>query len=197
MRPLGPRAFSPKRPPSAAPDTPLPTEPEGPDTRRLPPLLRRAWYGLNQSFRRRLTHLDLTPDQYTVLRTLSEAGREGLTQSGLTAHMASDPNTIASLVDRMGKAGLLKRETDPDDRRARRLRLVPAGRRKFREAWDVASELQEEILGCLQPEEHEVFLRLLERVAASCRAALENEPRKAAHVPDSHPCAIPRNSRHR
>ena len=35
-----------------------PTESPAP-VRRLPPLLRRAWYGLNQAFRRRLTLLTL------------------------------------------------------------------------------------------------------------------------------------------
>src|SRR6187401_1278300 len=93
----------------------------GGDRRRLPPLLRRAWYGLNQAFRRRLAHLDLTPDQFTVLRTLIE--RDGITQSQLTATMSSDPNTVASLINRMEQAGLVERESHERDRRANRLRV--------------------------------------------------------------------------
>src|SRR5262245_3477920 len=67
---------------------------DSPERRRLPPLLRRAWYGLNQAFRRRIAALGLTPDQFTVLRTLLESG--GITQSELTHAMTSDPNTVAS-----------------------------------------------------------------------------------------------------
>src|SRR6186713_3602891 len=89
---------------------------DSPDRRRLPPLLRRAWYGLNQAFRRRLAHLGLTPDQFTVLRTLIE--QEGITQSQLTATMTSDPNTVASLLNRMEHADLIRRETHERDRRA-------------------------------------------------------------------------------
>ena len=50
---------------------PPPSNPGTP--KRLPVLLRRAWYGLNQAFRQRIAHLDLTPDQFCILRWLSRA----------------------------------------------------------------------------------------------------------------------------
>lgn len=150
-----------------------------PPLRRLPPLMRRAWYGLNQAFRRRIAHLDLTPDQFTVLRNLREAGRGGLTQSELTERMASDPNTIASLVERMERGRLLDRRTDPRDRRARRLRLAPTGRRRFEAAWDVALQLQAEVLSGLVPSERDRFLELLETVAAACSAAADRDDAQA------------------
>lgn len=144
--------------------------------RRLPPLLRKAWYGLNQAFRRRIVHLEITPDQFTVLRNLHEAGRRGLTQSELTARMASDPNTIASLVERMERGRLLERRVDPRDRRARRLRLARTGRRRFEAGLEVALGLQREVLGSVLPEpEQERFLELLERVASACSAAAERD----------------------
>lgn len=138
-------------------------------------LLRRAWYGLNQAFRRRIAHLDLTPDQYTVLRNLHEAGPRGITQSGLSANMTSDPNTVASLVNRMERSGLLRRETDPADRRARRLRLAPAGRRRFRAARSLAIGLQDEVLGPLSPSETDQFLAVLDKIAAACSQAADRE----------------------
>jgi DNA-binding MarR family transcriptional regulator len=149
--------------------------PEEQVLRRLPPLLRRAWYSLNQAFRRRIAHLDLTPDQYTVLRNLHEAGSEGITQSELATNMSSDPNTVASLVDRMERAELLSRQTDPEDRRARRLRLAPAGRKKYRAARSLANTLQTEVLAPLSPPETEQFLTVLEKIAAACRKAAEKD----------------------
>ncbi len=143
--------------------------------RRLPPLLRRAWYGLNQAFRRRVTHLGLTPDQYTVLRNLEESGTRGLTQTELTTQMSSDPNTIASLVDRMETAGLLRREVDARDRRARRMRLAPAGRRQFREAFSIAAQLQEEVLSTLTPARRRAFLETLDLVSEACRMAADRD----------------------
>ena len=74
--------------------------------RRLPPLLRRAWYSLNQSFRRQIAHLGITPNQYTILRWLHEMDAQGPTQRQPTELMASDPkvgemwelNAIAAVV---------------------------------------------------------------------------------------------------
>ena len=162
-------------PPDSAPHS-EPSPRSEPPIRRLPPVLRRAWYGLNQAFRRRIAHLDITPDQYTVLRNLSEAGRKGLTQTELTDRMSSDPNTIASLVDRMERAELLARETDSSDRRARRLRLAPSGRRRFTTARRIADALQEEILAVLPDPERTGFLDALDRVAVACRVAAERQP---------------------
>src|ERR1051325_4501966 len=91
---------------------------DAPERRRLPLLLRRAWYGLNQAFRRRIAHLGITPDQFTVMRTLLE--NEGIRQRELTELMSSDPNTVASLLERMEKAGLIERQAHEQDRRGHR-----------------------------------------------------------------------------
>ncbi len=150
---------------------------DSPDRRRLPPLLRRAWYGLNQAFRRRIIHTGLTPDQFTALRNLSEAGRTGLIQSELTAQMSSDPNTIASLVDRMNKAGLIDRAPDADDRRAYRLKINATGRKRYTEARRVAVELQEAVMQSIPAADREMFLSQLNSVADACLAAAEKSPR--------------------
>ena len=80
---------------------------DAPERRRLPPLLRRCWFNLNQTFRRRIAHLGMTPDQFTVMRTLLEGNPRGMTQRELTDMMSSDANTIASLLERMETGGLL------------------------------------------------------------------------------------------
>src|SRR5207248_11725978 len=111
------------------PTDPLPVD--APGRRRLPILLRQAWYGLNQAFRRRIAHLGVTPDQFTVLRTLLEAEERGLSQRELTHLISSDPNTVASLLERMGTAGLIERRPHEKERRAHRIQILPGGRRKY------------------------------------------------------------------
>jgi DNA-binding MarR family transcriptional regulator len=151
---------------------------DSPERRRLPPLLRRAWYSLNQAFRRRLAHLRLTPDQFTALRTLGEGGGGGLTQSGLAAAMSSDPNTIASLVERMAEAGLVERWPDEQDRRARRLRVTAAGRRRYAAAREIAVALQAEVLAALPEDRREPFLADLATLADACRGAADGAPER-------------------
>src|ERR1051326_6728297 len=132
---------------------------DAPGRRRLPILLRHAWYGLNQAFRRRISHLGITPDQFTVMRTLLEFG--GITQSELTGQMSSDPNTVASLLERMEKSGLLERHPHETDRRAHRLHLKPEGKRRYQKAREIAIALQSELLRVLPEGQREEFLENL------------------------------------
>jgi DNA-binding MarR family transcriptional regulator len=144
---------------------------DSPERRRLPVLLRRAWYGLNLAFRRRILHLNLTPDQFTVMRTLLET--EGITQRKLSQLMSSDPNTIAALLDRMENSSLLARQTHEKDRRANRLRLTPLGRKKYESAREIAIAMQREVLEELPLTEREVFLANLDTVAQACQTMAE------------------------
>jgi DNA-binding MarR family transcriptional regulator len=146
---------------------------DAPERRRLPPLLRRAWYGLNQAFRRRIAHLDLTPDQFTVMRTLLEGDPDGLTQRELTQLMSSDPNTVASLLQRMEQAGLVQRSSHEKDKRAYRIRLKEIGRRKYEAARLLAVALQSEVLSVMPGAKREEFLEHLALVADACRLAVE------------------------
>ena len=142
---------------------------DSPERRRLPLLLRRAWYGLNQAFRRRLAHLGLTPDQFTVMRTLLE--HEGISQRQLTSLMSSDPNTVASLLERMAKAGLIERQIHERDRRANRLRLKASGRAKYEKARRIAVALQSEVLDAVPAVRREQFLKDLDDLAQACQLA--------------------------
>ena len=152
----------------------VPPEPDRPGARkRLPVLLRRAWYGLNQAFRQRIAHLELTPDQFSILRWLSEGDPRGLTQRTLTDLMASDPNTITSTLSRMETAGLVSRQPHEVDRRAHRVQMQPFGRKIFETARRSAQELQEQVLGALPAAEREAFLQRLEVVADACANATQ------------------------
>jgi DNA-binding MarR family transcriptional regulator len=149
---------------------------DAPGRRRLPLLLRQAWYSLNQAFRRRIAHLGVTPDQFTVMRTLLE--NEGATQRELAELMSSDANTVASLLERMERAGLVQRQAHEQDRRAHRLRLKPLGRGKYEEARALAVSMQEEVLGSLPAARRELFLQDLAAVAQACRKAAERSLKK-------------------
>src|SRR5580704_11654149 len=160
-----------KRTESRSGDSYLPVD--APERRRLPPLLRRCWFNLNQTFRRRIAHTGVTPDQFTVMRTLLEGDPKGMTQRELTDLMSSDPNTIASLLERMEVFGLVERKPHERDRRAYRISLKPLGKRKYDEVREIALTLQMEILSVLPEEKQEEFLKHLELVADTCRLAAE------------------------
>jgi DNA-binding MarR family transcriptional regulator len=146
---------------------------DSPERRRLPPLLRRAWFSLNQAFRRRIIHLDITPDQFTALRILGEHDQMGLSQRQLTELMSSDPNTVASLVDRMEANGLIQRRQHETDKRANRLRLKAKGKKTYTAAREIAVQLQRDVLASLPEARRDAFLEELGQVAEACRNAAD------------------------
>ncbi|HWF18097.1 MAG TPA: MarR family transcriptional regulator [Verrucomicrobiae bacterium] len=160
-----------RKKPAAHSDPELPVD--APGRRRLPALLRRCWFNLNQTFRRRIAHTGVTPDQFTVMRTLLEGDAKGMTQRELTDLMSSDPNTIAALLERMEKSGLVERKQHELDRRAYRISLKPIGRKKYDEVREIALTLQMEVLSVLPQEKQEEFLKHLELVSDACRLAAE------------------------
>ena len=138
--------------------------------------MRRAWYGLNQAFRQRISHLAITPDQFSILRWLSEGDPSGLTQREITDLMASDPNTITSTLSRMESARLISRAPHEQDRRAHRVKLRAKGAKALDSARAIAVELQWEVLSVLPASRRVKFLEELESIAEACG----NAPEKAA-----------------
>ena len=136
-----------------------------------------ARYGLNQAFRRRIAHTGVTPDQFTALRTLREGDPEGMTQRALTEAMSSDPNTVASLLERMEEAGWIEMRPHEKDRRAYRIRLLAPGVERFHEVRELAVGLQSDVLAVLPESDRERFLQQLEEVAAACRQAADDSVR--------------------
>ena len=108
--------------------------------------------------------MGLTPDQFTVIRTPLEAEPDGLTQKALADAMSSDPNTIASLLERMEANEFVQRRPHEKDRRANRVDLL-AGQREYEAIRDEAIELQGHVLEQLPEGDREKFLEQLEIVA--------------------------------
>jgi DNA-binding MarR family transcriptional regulator len=160
--------------------TPPPPPAPPAQQKRLPPLLRRAWYGLNQAFRQKIAHLQITPDQFSILRWLSEGDPQGLTQRAITDLMASDPNTITSTLRRMEKNGLISRQPHEQDGRAHRVRLQPDGRRVFENGRKIALELQEQVLAAVPDTRRTQFLEDLEALGDACGVAADRPFKRTA-----------------
>src|SRR5688572_638961 len=93
--------------------------------------------------------------------------------------MSSDPNTVAALLERMERNGLIERQTQDRDRRANRLRVNASGRAKYEKAREIAIALQSEVLGALPAGAREHFLANLHKIADACQAAATGPPQKS------------------
>jgi DNA-binding MarR family transcriptional regulator len=89
--------------------------------------------GLRRLVRRRLrTELPgpmLRGAQVEVLKVVEDQPGIGVAAAARQLHLAA--NSVSTLVNQLADAGMLRKQTDPDDRRAVRLRLTPAAQRRL------------------------------------------------------------------
>lgn len=79
------------------------------------------------AFDRCLKPMKVTRSQWWVLAYLSR--RDGMTQSQLAEELDLGKVAIGGLIDRLEKAGLVRREADAKDRRVNRIFLEPESKR--------------------------------------------------------------------
>ncbi len=85
----------------------------------------RAQNSIFQYFKYKLSHLDVTPVQYTVLKCLWDNGDQLPTQ--ISQAICLDSSTVTGILSRMEKKGLIERVHSETDRRMVNIRIMPAG----------------------------------------------------------------------
>ena len=107
----------------------------------------------------------VTRAQMIILARLER--QADISQNELAAVTEVAPMTVARLIDRLEETGLVKRCTDPDDRRAWRLRLTPAAAPILREIKRARAELHHDMTLGIEP-------AVLDAMAAGLRQMKEN-----------------------
>lgn len=119
-------------------------------------LLHRANQCASDVFSGLMTDKDLTPRQYAVLVTVS--ANEGLSQTGLVERTGIDRSTLADIVRRMLKKGLLQRRRTREDARAYAVKLTDEGWRVMKAADVSAQRADERILAALPAKQRDQLL---------------------------------------
>lgn len=111
-----------------------------------------------------LSELPGGPRGYQVMSVVS-GGACG-NQAMIAEQLGIDRTVMTYLVDDLEKAGLVERQPDPADRRARQVRLTVKGSKAFAAASDRIAQVERAVLGNLPDADAELFRQLLARVAA-------------------------------
>jgi DNA-binding MarR family transcriptional regulator len=119
-------------------------------------MLHRAGQCAGDVFHGEIKDGDLTPRQYAVLATVAQ--NEGVSQTGLVERTGIDRSTLADIVRRMLKKGLLQRRRTKEDARAYAVKLTEEGKRMLRTAEPIARRVDERILEGLQAKQRDQFL---------------------------------------
>jgi DNA-binding MarR family transcriptional regulator len=84
--------------------------------------------------------------------------------------MGVDPSTMVALIDELEAKGLAKRQPHRKDRRAREVVLTAKGRRLRERGRQMASQVEDEVLGGLSASDRRELLRLLRLAHGSAPA---------------------------
>jgi DNA-binding MarR family transcriptional regulator len=116
----------------------------------------------------------ITTEQFAVLAALRSRGGS-LRPTDLASILERSPNSVSMLVDRMVKAGLVKRTRDRIDRRVVRVTATSKGENAVGPAGPAGWEFIQKILSPLSENERHTLVDVLERLKGELVAYLNPE----------------------
>lgn len=125
-------------------------------------LLHRAGQIADVLFSKEIGATDMTPRQFAVLSCV--ASQADLSQADIVARTGIDRSTLADVVRRLSRQGLLERQRTREDARRYAVRLTDKGREMLAATKPAAMTADEQILSILQPEERAKFLDALRQI---------------------------------
>jgi len=103
----------------------------------------------------------LTTEQYAILVAIKYLG-DPVRPTDVARWMGRRTNSVSMIIDRMAKAGLVRRERDRRDRRVVRLIITSKGEDAVKPATEAGWEFIQKIMSPLSDEDRHTFDRLLE-----------------------------------
>lgn len=115
-------------------------------------LLHRASQCAGNIFQAEMGSEDLTPRQYALLVAISQ--QEGLSQTDLVELTGIDRSTLADVIRRMLKKGLVQRRRTREDARAYAVKLTEVGRKALQACQPMARRVDQRILDALPSQDY-------------------------------------------
>ena len=126
--------------------------------------IKRIDNALEKEANQNLQALNLTMQQNRVLILLAHAEEQTLSLKTLEEHFGAAQSTIAGLVSRLEKKGLIEAVASPADRRVKLARLTEQGARIHARSRQNVVDAEARLTANLSPEEREIFLNCLKKV---------------------------------
>jgi len=98
---------------------------------------------------------------------MTVAQNEGLSQTGIVDLTGIDRSTLADVVHRLQKKGLLQRRRTKEDARAYAVKLTEEGRRVLATAQPLAKRVDHRILDALPAKQRNQFMRALASIVST------------------------------
>jgi DNA-binding MarR family transcriptional regulator len=122
--------------------------------------------------------LGLTPGDG---RTLAYAARTGpVRQNVLAERIGVEAMTLSGSIDRLEVRGLVTRQPDPADRRAKVVHLTDAGEEMLERIQPLAATMRQEVSAGIDPADWERLMQMLRTVRANLQNLRSDQRRDAA-----------------
>lgn len=128
-------------------------------------LLRRAQQYAQDLYSKEVGASGPTSRQFEVLHSVSQ--NEGLSQTDLVRATGIDRSTLADMIARMIKKGLLSRQRTKDDARANAVSITAAGKRMLSSAMSSVNRAENQTLAVLPKSQQSAFMKSLAAYAAA------------------------------
>jgi MarR family transcriptional regulator, transcriptional regulator for hemolysin len=128
---------------------------------------------MRKRFEQNVRGTGLTRAQWQVLKEIYV--KEGINQGTLAELLEVEPITVGRLIDRLEKAGLIERRSNPTDRRAWSLYLRPAAHPLLEILKEIAATTRAELLRNMSDAEIDEGMRLLTKMKDNLVAIMNDE----------------------
>ena len=128
-------------------------------------LLRRAQQYANDLYAKEVGVDGPTPRQFEVLYSVAQ--NEGLSQTDLVRATGIDRSTLADMIARMLKRGLLSRSRTKEDARANAVSITSSGKRMLQSAQSAVNKAESGTLSVLPAAQRSAFMKALAAYAAA------------------------------
>ncbi|MFC8449308.1 MarR family winged helix-turn-helix transcriptional regulator [Kitasatospora sp. NPDC057223] len=151
------------------------TPPPARAVRDLTGMLEHAAHVMNTRLSAALAEVDSAPRAHCILLHAMEGEQ---TQARLAEIAGLDKTTMVVTVDELEREGLAERHPSSTDRRARIIKVTPAGAEKVRRGAEIVDRVHAEVLDFLPEGERQAFVGALTRLTEGelARAAESDKP---------------------
>lgn len=135
---------------------------------------------MRRRFDQKSRDIEMTSAQMRIIARLCR--NEGTSQAALAALVEVEPMTLCRHIDRMESAGLVVREQDPHDRRARMLFTTAKARQLIEPLRQRADAIFEEAQAGLSPEARRQLLESLAHIVRNLSESEASDPEAATEA---------------
>jgi DNA-binding MarR family transcriptional regulator len=136
-------------------------------------LLHRAGQCADELFASHMTHSDLTPRQFAVMKAVAKYS--DASQTALVEQTGIDRSTLADIVRRLIRKGLLQRRRTAHDARMYAVRLTAAGTEELKRAEPAVRSTEERLLSAVPSSQRAAMIDALRRIVSTLETSTNLE----------------------